>query len=311
MFKYFTSSTLFLLFIFFGAYIKPAADAPKLDTLSPKIILKILEILSYGDKESLRTINRLAQTSIYFRNFIYEKLQPLTFKKIQDLIGQHDIENAHDTYYIFSRIESLNLEQDFLKMIYIFLSKIINVNLADSEGKTALHLAASIHDIKVVKSLIASRANINAKDGEGETPIYKAIYNKDFPMVKLLIREKANLHNTNKHYETPLECAYRCLDSEDSQIYDVDIYESIIRMLHIIYICPSYEASLSKQIFRGPHFIEKHADFSVKELVNSAELEEKSITVSPLLELESSPKEKLSKNKKRALKKNKFINNFL
>lgn len=54
------------------------------------------------------------------------------------------------------------------------IQKGVDVNAADSQGATALLLAAAMGNVDVVKALIAKGANVNAKTDAGLTPLAKA-----------------------------------------------------------------------------------------------------------------------------------------
>lgn len=66
-----------------------------------------------------------------------------------------------------------------------------DINLADNEGKTALHYAAEQGKQNVAECLISAGADINAEDKEGKTAINYAIEKDQPKLVKYLLEEGA------------------------------------------------------------------------------------------------------------------------
>lgn len=57
------------------------------------------------------------------------------------------------------------------------LSEGANVNAADDDGLTPLHLAASGDSLDIVRLLLDAGSDVNAKNNTGETPLYNAVRN--------------------------------------------------------------------------------------------------------------------------------------
>lgn len=73
------------------------------------------------------------------------------------------------------------------------LDKQANVNIADEDGNTPLHLAMEAGDGAMIKALIAAGANVNAVNKEGKTPMHKgAEKNISGEGIKLLLAAKAD-----------------------------------------------------------------------------------------------------------------------
>ena len=49
------------------------------------------------------------------------------------------------------------------------------VSLADSEGTTALHIAAATNMVPIVNRLLSQRADVNVCDAQGRTPLHLAV----------------------------------------------------------------------------------------------------------------------------------------
>eukprot|EP00741_Cyanophora_paradoxa_P015539 tig00020902_g15000.t1 len=69
-----------------------------------------------------------------------------------------------------------------------YLAMDVDVDSADYDGRTALHLAASDGHIDIIHLLIDRGANLNAKDRYGGTPVIDAVRHKQDEAAALLIR---------------------------------------------------------------------------------------------------------------------------
>jgi cytohesin len=82
------------------------------------------------------------------------------------------------------------------------------VDAIDSEGQSALHLAASQQNIKAANELIAANANVNlATPSSKDTPLHYAAAAGDVEMVQLLLSHKADPNAKNKAGSTPYDLA--------------------------------------------------------------------------------------------------------
>lgn len=63
-----------------------------------------------------------------------------------------------------------------------------DVNDENVDGRTALHIAACIGDLKVLDKLLNLGANVHVKDKYGNTPLMDAIHCEHSDAVKLLLK---------------------------------------------------------------------------------------------------------------------------
>jgi ankyrin repeat protein len=70
-----------------------------------------------------------------------------------------------------------------------------DINLRDSNGYTALNLAAWTGQPKIVKILLDHGANIEATDAKGRSPLLDAAYMGRLDLLKVLLENKANINS--------------------------------------------------------------------------------------------------------------------
>lgn len=83
----------------------------------------------------------------------------------------------------------------------------INMNFLNSQGESALILAATQGDIVSVNKLLAKRANVNITNFDGNTPLIAAIWNGHNTIVERLLQEPGNIDHRNKKGQTALMIA--------------------------------------------------------------------------------------------------------
>ena len=92
------------------------------------------------------------------------------------------------------------------------LSDGANPNLKTGNGSTALHFLsrAKNADPEIVKHLAVNRgakANLNAADNQGNTPLHVAVSYDNIAIIKALIAHKANPETANKEGKKPYQLA--------------------------------------------------------------------------------------------------------
>jgi ankyrin repeat protein len=81
----------------------------------------------------------------------------------------------------------------------------LNINVTDSEGNSAIHLAVKKDDIRfqeVLKVLLNFGADINMKNNKSETPLQIATSNENNDLIKFLLSCNADLYCQNQQGET-------------------------------------------------------------------------------------------------------------
>jgi len=87
----------------------------------------------------------------------------------------------------------------------MFITQTIpDVNVADKQGDTPLHIAVKLKKLDFIKELIAAGANLNAKNKKLETPLHLAINKNYIAAIKDLIESGADLNVRDKNGSTPL-----------------------------------------------------------------------------------------------------------
>ena len=82
-----------------------------------------------------------------------------------------------------------------------------DVNASDSDGTTALHVAASQDRLSVAVDLLRFGAEVNAFDNTGMAPLHVAALHGHFDMVQRLVADGASITETDRIGMTPLHFA--------------------------------------------------------------------------------------------------------
>lgn len=97
---------------------------------------------------------------------------------------------------------------DIVKYFIDYDAKIINKQ--DTQGDTALHIAAELNQLEIVKLLIENNANPNLENKKGKTPLMKASSKGNEKIVKYLLDHNADPNHENKKGESALIFASSC-----------------------------------------------------------------------------------------------------
>lgn len=81
----------------------------------------------------------------------------------------------------------------------------ISLDAKDSQGRTALHMAAANGHHGIVEYLISKGVDLNALNEEKNTPLHWACLNGHVQVVKTLILAGANGSVLNSHERTPID----------------------------------------------------------------------------------------------------------
>jgi ankyrin repeat protein len=84
-----------------------------------------------------------------------------------------------------------------------------DINEADEEGLSPLHVAVEYNNLKIAELLIRNNAKVDIKDKHGNTPLSRAVFNyrNDMKMITLLIAGKANPFVENNFGSSPYDFA--------------------------------------------------------------------------------------------------------
>jgi ankyrin repeat protein len=104
-------------------------------------------------------------------------------------------EETDDVWALLSRGESDKARSFFMGKV--------DVNAADSSGRTPLHLAAENRDTALAAFFISLGARVNALDGEGKTPLNISSEQLDSPTARLLVQAGGDIHHPIKEQNSP------------------------------------------------------------------------------------------------------------
>ncbi|XP_045471558.1 serine/threonine-protein phosphatase 6 regulatory ankyrin repeat subunit A-like isoform X2 [Harmonia axyridis] len=110
----------------------------------------------------------------------------------------------------------------------VILKSNVDVNLQDSEKRTALHAAAFKADSDIVAALIQAGARVNAKDAKWITPLHRACSINADKIVSLLLNANADARARDRLWQTPLHVAaannaYECVALLSDRVPNIDL----------------------------------------------------------------------------------------
>ena len=94
-----------------------------------------------------------------------------------------------------------------IKDVRTFISKRVNVNQTDVQGRTALSYAAELGDAQMAKELLDARASPDQRDKQGDLPLHWAANNGRVEAIKVLIAGHATVDAPDRQGITPLMSA--------------------------------------------------------------------------------------------------------
>ena len=73
-----------------------------------------------------------------------------------------------------------------LQMINVFLEAGANIDVKDTDGRTALHIAVGSNNTKAIMALGEAGIDLEVRDKYGETALYRAVAWNRLEMIKML-----------------------------------------------------------------------------------------------------------------------------
>ncbi|WP_265035184.1 MULTISPECIES: ankyrin repeat domain-containing protein [unclassified Wolbachia] len=119
------------------------------------------------------------------------------------------LENSFKSIYARDEKERIALHYAVeAKTVSLLVEKGANVNAADVEGYTALHLAVTEKRLETVKELIKSGANVNAEEyGNKCTPLHLACMVGEKEIVEELVKAGGEIEQADKFGMTAMDYA--------------------------------------------------------------------------------------------------------
>jgi ankyrin repeat protein len=98
-------------------------------------------------------------------------------------------------------------EKNNLADVKTFISRHVNANTVDPQGRTALSYAAQFGNVEMAQVLLEGRASPDARDRLGNTPLHWAAEGGRVDVLKVLLAARANADVQNRQGITPLMLA--------------------------------------------------------------------------------------------------------
>jgi Notch-like protein len=112
-----------------------------------------------------------------------------------------DAEDGTTPLILATQHHAVSMVEQLLKEAHV------DANTQDKSGKTALHWAASMNMMEIMKILLKQGANKDSQDNNGQTPLFLAAKEGSSDAVRLLMESLANRNIQDNMERTPLRIA--------------------------------------------------------------------------------------------------------
>lgn len=150
---------------------------------------------------------------IYFKHLL--ELDILLLNGVDPNI--QDNEGRTALHIFIESVDLRHVEDGFSQVLDRFIKKGFKINLQNKYGRTILHKAAEKGDFRAVESiLMQDGVDINIADNEKRTPLHLAAVGSPIT-TKMLISKGADIQAMTKDGETPLAFSRKCCESDQKR----------------------------------------------------------------------------------------------
>jgi serine/threonine-protein phosphatase 6 regulatory ankyrin repeat subunit B len=129
-----------------------------------------------------------------------------------------------------------------------YSANIVDINLQDRAGKTALMRATYPDLARIARVLLEHRADVHLKDIHGRTSLIRAVQEGSFTIVQLLLTHGANVADRDLNCNTPLGYALEISNRYDCGSIKWKRYAQIVKLLESF---NATESEITKVRFLG------------------------------------------------------------
>lgn len=136
--------------------------------------------------------------------------------KLKECIKTYSQEEKNKIFFSICKKEDTELLQKKLKthhsprtIMYTFLNDgIVDINIQDEAGQTALHIACKEGQIALVKDLLGKKSNPNIQDNNGQMPLHIACKYQQTKIVEMLMKAQADCSTKDKRGKYPRDLIF-------------------------------------------------------------------------------------------------------
>merc|ERR1719367_407461 len=138
-------------------------------------------------------------------------------------------------------------------MVEALIESQADVNIADENGKTALHWAASVNNVEAVNVLLKNNANRDAQDNKDETPLFLAAREGSYQAARALLDHGANRDIADHMDRLPMHVAQERMHQDIVTLLEQHIPPAPQHMAATsAAILPHHQQQLSQQLHLSP-----------------------------------------------------------
>ena len=212
--------------------LKNGADINHVDNKGNNIINVVFENWEDFGQKHVDVISYLMDIGVKYdmknsfgKDLLHKAVEKLSIPLVKILLEKgFDVNSADsngDTPIHIHTDPFYERNEDAFEMISLLIEYDADINKKSCHGIYPLHGAVELNRPKIVQLLIEKGANVNAQSNSKITPLHVAVKEKNYDMAKLLLENKADPKARDRFRKTPADTLKFSRDEESKKILEL------------------------------------------------------------------------------------------